>query len=260
MVYYYSGTGNSAYTARELSRMTGEKYPPVSIPQALNNSGLDIYTGEYLGFVFPIYSWGVPPIVLHFIEKLPKDLFEGRYVWAVCTCGDEAGVAMRKFSKAIEQVRGEKPDLCMSLIMPNNYVLLPGFDVDKEEVADRKLSEAPRTLRNISDIILKKESNIFKVKEGSMPHLRSLAYPLFKKWGINPKKWNVDDNCISCGKCCEICTVNNINLDSEGHPTWGKNCLSCCACYHVCPKKAINYGKATQRKGQYLFPGYPFRG
>ena len=35
MVYYYSGTGNSAYVARELARMTGQKRPPRSIPEVM---------------------------------------------------------------------------------------------------------------------------------------------------------------------------------------------------------------------------------
>lgn len=258
MIYYYSGTGNSAYAASELSRMTGEKSDPVSIPKALRHTHLDIYTDEYLGFVFPIYSWGIPPIVLNFIEKLPAELFERRYVWAVCTCGDEAGAAMRKFAKAVKKVSGKAPDLMMSLIMPNNYVLLPGFDVDSSVVADRKLNEAPRRLRYISDTIRQKLPCVRDVHEGSFPTLRSLVYPLFKRWGINPRRWHVSNKCVACGKCSRICPVDNIVYDSHGHPVWGDNCLSCCACYHVCPHRAISYGKMTKGKGQYMFPRYPF--
>lgn len=258
MIYYYSGTGNSAYAAKEISRMTGEKSEPVYIPQAMRRTYSDSYSEEYLGFVFPIYSWGVPPIVLEFIDKLPAHIFESRYMWAVCTCGDEAGAAMRKFAGAVKRVGGREPDLMMSLIMPNNYVLLPGFNVDTYEVARRKLKEAPYRLRAIADIILKKEPCVRDVHEGSMPAIRSLAYPLFKRWGVNPRRWHVSGECVACGKCRSICPVGNITYSAEDRPMWGKNCLSCCACYHVCPRQAISYGNFTKGKGQYMFPGYPF--
>lgn len=259
MVYYYSGTGNSAYAARELARMTGQTRQPVSIPEMMRGAALDIYTGKYLGFVFPIYSWGVPPVVLDFVRRLPAALFEGRYVWAVCTCGDEAGLAMRRFSKEIISVCGREPDLCMSLTMPNNYVLLPGFDVDSSSVAESKLEAAPRRLREIADLIVSCAPGVRDVTEGSVPALRSMVYPLFKRWGVSPRKWHASDVCTGCGRCASICPSHNITYDVEHRPVWGTDCLSCCACFHVCPHRAIDYGKATKGKGQYMFPGYPFK-
>ena len=34
----------------------------------------------------------------------------------------------------------------------------------------------------------------------------------------------------------------------------GNGLTSCLACYHVCPKHAVQYGRRTKRKGQYLNP------
>lgn len=260
MIYYYSGTGNSEYAARELGRMTGHKHAPVSIPEQMRRSQLDVYCGKELGFVFPIYSWGVPPIVMQFVEKLPAELFKDRYIWVACTCGDEAGMAMDRFAKAIKRVCGREPDLCMSVIMPNNYVLLPGFNVDPPEVADRKLAEAPKRLRLIADTIAAHKPAVRDVHRGSLPALRSMIYPLFKRWGVNPRKWAASDACVSCGRCVRICPSHNIGLSPEdSRPRWGADCLSCCACFHVCPERAISYGYFTRHKGQYLFPGYPTR-
>ena len=267
MIFYYSGTGNSAYAAKELSRLIGEKVSPVSIPSVAGATTLDVYQDEYLGFVFPIYAWGVPPIVLQFVEKLPADLFDNRYVWAVCTCGDEAGNAMKHFDKAIHRVSGKSLNMTATLIMPNTYVLLPGFDVDTPQVADTKLHNAPERLQELANVIEARPEEYHSVHTGSVPALRSLVYPLFKKWGVNPRKWNVSSACISCGKCVRVCPVKNISLVREGcsvsssstkgaRPIWGSNCLSCCACFHICPQRAINYGKATQNKKQYMHPTY----
>lgn len=259
MIFYYTGTGNSAYVARELSRMTSDRNSPVFIPDVIKNDRLEIDRSKSIGFVFPIYSWGVPPIVISFLHRLPADLFDDKYIWAVCTCGDEAGVAMRRFNKEIYNICGRRADLLMSVIMPNNYVLLPGFNIDTDIVKESKLEEAALRIRKIAAFISEQSTHIYDVQEGSFAALRTaLVYPLFKKWGINPRKWHANGNCVNCGKCVDICPNTNITSE-DGKPVWGNNCLSCCACFHVCPFKAINYGKATQNKGQYLFPGFPFK-
>ena len=61
-----------------------------------------------------------------------------------------------------------------------------------------------------------------------------------------------DDVCIRCGKCQQVCPVDNIKGTP---PEWMHNgkCTCCLACYHYCPVHAINYGKITRRRGQYHF-------
>lgn len=249
MIYYYSGTGNTRHAATELAERLGDRLhfipaDDVTLPDE----------GESIGFMFPIYSWGVPPIVTDFINRLPEGLLRGRYVWGICTCGDEAGIAMRLFSKQVSRLRGAAPDACFSLIMPNDYVLLPGFDVDSPEVADRKLALAPARLGEIAAEIGERRSGVFKVHEGSMPALRTrLVFPLFRRWGVNARYWAVSRACIKCGKCAEVCPVGNIKM-RDGSPFWYANCLSCCACYNVCLANAISYRTFTRGKGQYFYP------
>ena len=62
----------------------------------------------------------------------------------------------------------------------------------------------------------------------------------------------ISDECIGCGKCVEPCPLKNISLEN-GHPKWNGHCTMCMACYHYCPVNAIQYGKATEGKGQYYF-------
>ena len=40
-----------------------------------------------------------------------------------------------------------------SVIMPNNYILLPGFDVDSKEVERQKLEDAPAAVAAIAAAI-----------------------------------------------------------------------------------------------------------
>ena len=59
-------------------------------------------------------------------------------------------------------------------------------------------------------------------------------------------------DCIGCGKCVELCPLNNIHLEN-GKPLWGKNCTHCMACICYCPKEAIEYGKKSRGKPRYHF-------
>lgn len=258
MIFYYSGTGNSAYAAHSLSEMIGEdsvliNMAPVAISKFQTPDSLHT---EMVGFVFPIYSWGIPPLVLKYISELPAELLRDKYIWAVCTCGDEAGVAMKKLSRFVNKIAGKPIDAMYSLIMPNNYVLLPGFSVDTAEVAESKLQHAPERISVIASQIKHRLTGVNDVHTGSMPALRSMVWLLFVRWGINPKKWHASDACIGCGKCAKVCPCANITYDDASRPVWGNECASCCACFHVCPTRAIDYGSITKDKKQYLFPGY----
>lgn len=252
MIYYYSGTGNTRTAARYLASATSSRLHFIPAPGEVPLPK----EGESVGFMFPIYSWGVPPVVTEFLERLPADSLRGRHVWAVCTCGDEAGIAMRLFSRQLRGIRGSGADALFSLIMPNDYVLLPGFDVDSPEVAAAKLREAPARLAAIAERINARETGVSDVHEGSFPALRTrLVFPLFRRWGVNPRRWKASAACVGCGRCVAACPSRNIVLE-EGRPVWGDRCLSCCACFHSCPSGAVSYGTFTRGKGQYLCPGF----
>lgn len=252
MIYYFSGTGNSRFVADALSKSLYDtvKFIPDVDPVD------EILTGESIGFVFPVYSWGVTPLVLDFISKLPEKFWNEvkatqTPVWCVMTCGDEVALAPEMFERALER-KGIRAESIWSIIMPNDYVLLPGFDVDPKELEKKKLADAPARLREISDGILQ-HRRVVDVVRGSIPGIKSkLVYPLFKKWGIFPKKWHATDACVGCGICAGNCPLKNIVM-KDGVPEWGNKCCSCLACYHSCPRHAVEYGKVTGKKGQYYF-------
>ena len=60
---------------------------------------------------------------------------------------------------------------------------------------------------------------------------------------------------IKCGLCSKVCPVKNIDFKNDNIPSWKHNgqCLTCFACYHHCPNHAIEFGRQTQKKGQYYF-------
>lgn len=256
MIYYFTGTGNSGYVALQLGNILLET------PYFMNGNSPKEPEGESIGFVFPVYSWGVPPNVESFILNLPVSFWQKiditqTPVWIVMTCGDEVAMAPEMIEHILKKV-GVKAESIWSVIMPNNYVLLPGFDVDNKELEQTKLSEAPARIYEIGAGIKSHRRGIDVVR-GSLPRLKTgLIYPLFKRWGIFPKKWHSTEACVGCGICVKSCPQNNITLTQIKHPIWGGDCCSCLACYHSCPHHAVEYGKETRKKGQYFFPKQQF--
>ncbi len=252
MIFFFTGTGNSEFVAHQLGKILNET------TYFMDDYSVEEPEGESVGFVFPVYSWGVPPNVESFINNLPESfwqrvIIEQIPIWVVMTCGDEVAMAPEMIERILKKA-GVEAESIWSVIMPNNYVLLPGFNVDSKELEQKKLSEVSARIIEIGAGI-KSHRGVVDVVRGSIPKIKTgLVYPLFKRWGIFPKKWHSTEACIGCGICVKSCPNNNIILGNNKHPLWGANCCSCLACYHNCPRHAIEYGKETRKKGQYLFP------
>ena len=67
------------------------------------------------------------------------------------------------------------------------------------------------------------------------------------------KNFNVNNKCIGCNMCENICPVDNIIMENN-KPKWCGKCTDCMACINICPKEAINIGKSTIKKNRYLNP------
>lgn len=237
MIYLFSGTGNTRKVASRIAEITGDKIADML------GAPVPLSPDEAVGFMFPVYYWGLPTVVDKFIKYLPKDYLKGRYVWGISTCGDEAGMAMRRFRRLTGA------EFCATVIMPNTYVLLPGFEVDTPELAQQKLAAYPERVDELARLIKERKRGFYDVTEGSVPRLRSAAWPVYKHWGRSLARWRVNDDCISCGLCSQVCPVGNITME-EGRPQFATRCVSCCACFHACPHHAINTSR-TENKKQY---------
>lgn len=254
MIFYFSGTGNSKWIAEELSGFHGETL--ISISKELIHKGdylqYELRGDEKIGFVFPVYSWGPPKIVLDFIYKMKLLGYEEQYFFFVCSCGDDTGQTKKVFLKAISR-KGWECHSGFSVIMPNNYVLMKGFNIDSKELQQKKLHEAIPMMQRINKLIREQRKGVFELTEGSFPYIKTqLINPLFNKFRITAKPFYATDACVSCKKCEKVCPVENIKVD--GKPVWGDNCTSCLACFHICPQQAVQYGKITGNKGQYFNP------
>ena len=243
MIVYFSGTGNSRAVAELLGHTLGEKIEFIS-------PALDRTDEERVIWVCPIYSWGLPPVVVEAINGAKCHSHSKHYL--VATHGDDLGNAHRRWRRIIE-AKGHDAVAAYSVTMPNTYVSLPFFDVDSADVEKAKLAAMPGRVAEIA-VRIEAEERVDDVVRGAFPGLKSaVIYPVFKRYALSAKSFTVNDSCISCGICARGCPTHNIT-QTDGHPSWSDNCAGCLGCYHICPTHAINRGSATRHKGQYHYP------
>ncbi|PKM73756.1 MAG: flavodoxin [Firmicutes bacterium HGW-Firmicutes-16] len=244
MIVYFSGTGNSRYVAEALAIRLGEKL--VNAKEYIKEHRTAELSSEnsYI-FVAPTYSWRIPRIFSDFIEIGKFGGSSSAYF--VMTCGDDIGSAGVYLNELCTR-KGFTYKGVMAVVMPENYVAL--FNVTEKAEAEQMISAADRRIKQISGFI--SSGNDFPAEKLSfLASLKSRTInPIFYKHFVKSKGFRVTDKCISCGRCEELCPLNNIRL-VDGMPVYGENCTHCMACICGCPTEAIEYKKRTVGKLRY---------
>lgn len=185
------------------------------------------------------------------------------FTYCVCTAGDSIGLTIENLNEVISQ----NPSLqalgitevksSYSLIMPESYVGLPFMDVDPKEKEFRKKSKSAQELALICEEIFDRKEGVNRLVKGPIPwFFTKVVGGFFENVLITDKRFHVEkDKCVKCGICANVCPVGDIKGGHGEYPEWlhHKDCLTCFTCYHHCPHHAIEFGKQTQKKGQYYF-------
>ncbi|MBO5135667.1 MAG: EFR1 family ferrodoxin [Bacteroidaceae bacterium] len=257
MILYFSGTGNSQAIALSLAKLTGDE---THYCQA-NASPIDINHSSSLGFVFPVHAWGLPQFYEEYIKCILTQYFQSnnssiQYVYMVCTCGDDIGKTDVLLEKLLRKYKLPL-DSRFSVIMPNTYIGLPGFNTDNLDLVEQKLKNATTKVSQIATIINQRIRGYQEINPGKFPWLKSyILRPLFHLRFTTTNRFHVDiEKCIGCGICSKVCPTQNIMVSLNGPriPHWNKYCTDCLACYHHCPHQCIEYGKFSKNKGQYVY-------
>lgn len=246
MIFYFSATGNSRYVAKRLAQINKDLLYEIGSHDVRD---YHIEEGEPVGFVMPTYYWGVPKVVLDFIKSMR---IEGaHYCYLVLTCGGSTSRAATIFTKAfnsrfapVNTVQG-----FYSVKMPDTYT--PMFDIPDAQRSAEIVKEADPVIENVAAYINGCSVGDFDQLHGKAI-LTTVCYPIYKI--ITTRLFHVTDACVGCGLCESNCPSQAIKM-VEGKPQWvSRRCSHCLRCLHRCPQFAIQFGKSTRKRGQYVNP------
>lgn len=247
MILYFSGTGNSRFAAERIAAVTGD--PMVSLNERIRcHDETAIENETRLIFVAPTYAWRLPRVVEAWIEKTA--LPHSAEAYFILTCGDSAGNAA-KYAQKLCARKGLRFMGLRCVIMPENYIAM--FDAPEAQQAKAIVKKAVPEIDELGRQIAAGEP-LPPQKIGLMDRIYSTAVnPVFYKFVVSAKAFRVDEACVGCGNCANVCPLGNITLQ-DGKPVWGKACTHCMACICLCPKIAIEYGTNSVGKPRYRCP------
>lgn len=248
IIFYFSGTGNALYVAREIMQKI-ENCELVNIAKIYKDS-YQVSGFDKVGFIFPVYGFGAPLIVEKFISKL--EVQDCSYLFSLMVHGGGPFGAYRDFKKVLSK-NHIQINAGFELETPSNYI--SGGKILSEEESITLFNNQRENLEKISLKINTKTLSEPDVSFGKR-FFTFLIRPVIRKMvGRTSKKFNFNEKCNSCGICARICPKELISYDSAGKPIWQKkNCEMCFSCINLCPQKAIEYGVVTKDKNRYKNP------
>jgi len=267
-IYYFSGTGNSLYVARELQKKISNS-SLIPIIRLLHKKDIIKTNAEAIGLVFPVHALTIPIAVKRFLKKV--DISTAEYIFAIATRG---ATFFRGFELIDKLLARKKKQLHA------HFILTMGLNDPKhksykspnaDEIAKLE-GVVQKRLNTIQNIIINRRIS----REKDTEYTAGFSYhPLINfllektvLWGMAFSEYiggvnyfYTDDKCTGCGICEEICLAQKIKIRDK-RPVWQKKvfCYMCYACINFCPVKAIQINSIpgvksfTTTSGRYSHP------
>jgi len=276
ILYYFSGTGNSYYIAKELSsKLPGSKIIPIASilnkntdENKKNHKKLSTLTSDAttIGFIFPCHGLTIPFPVHCFLKRFSFN--SSQYLFAIATRG---GTIFRGFDTIDKILKYQEKKLNASFIieMESNDPKMKFFKVPTKEEIKTKEINAIQKLNFIRDIVLGKKEYQDNINGATFTKSKLVNFVLERLtiFAVNhvslltKNYFYVNTKCTECGICKKVCPTNKIIL-TENKPEWQRNieCYLCYACVNFCPSEAIQiyskfYMKShTEENGRYPHP------
>ena len=260
-LFYFSGTGNTWWCAKTLSKQLQElgiSLSIQSIEQVDRNSTLAlIETSEFIGLAYPIYGSDLPEIMKEFVDDLLPLNSEKKPLFVFCTqlmfSGDGCYVYAPSLARKQYQIIYSE-----HICMPNNVCIkgTPFSYTNDPEVLTPVLRKAEKKLARFAKHI----ADGAQTTKGSSQFARFLGLlqrkPYRRYFDRFRDVFSVDaDRCIDCGLCIQICPSGNLYREGQVIKT-KKTCILCTRCYNFCPVQAVLY----KNRAHPMKKGLPYKG
>lgn len=247
IIYYFTGTGNNLAVARGLQRELGNT-TIMPIAMLLNHKEIpDEY--ERIGICSPSYYSHVPPFVMKCLAGVIYK--ENQIVFSTIGCCGNRGHAVEDIRETVE-ASGKTVKYEFTVIFPGSYILsynaFPMFYQNPVlRHSNKKIRKIAEVLKTGGTEIQLGKSLLFTKKTDEQ------VIEIINNYGKVGKQYKVSEECIKCGRCVNLCPVNNITMDEDG-VIFGEDCQQCMACIQWCPQRAIDKNKIAENRNRYHHP------
>lgn len=244
MIFYFSATGNSKHVAECIAKHIGDRAIPIADCLKKEKFNFLDQPEEKIGFVCPVYNFGLPITVIDFISELNLNT-KSKYIFTVVTFGGFSGGASKMLKTMLEQ-KGLTVSAQYSVKMPDTWT--PVYDVSNTEKINKINTKADKSINRIIRKIIRNSGGNYDFRR--LPFCEGI-YKGYENMR-NTNRLSVNEKCTGCGLCKKQCPVNAIEIQG-GKPVWVKEkCAMCLGCLHRCPEFAIQRGEKTALHGQYI--------
>lgn len=247
IVYYFSGTGNSATVARWLSdcaMQKGMEVDLINIAQVKTAIAPIQHESTLIAFCSPVHGFNYPPIMQAFIRRFPKAKNP------VLLLNTRAGMLINKWitpgisgitfylSALILSLKGYRIRAMFPVDLPSNWIPMhPGLNMHTVSYLHiqnkaRVTKFASKVLEGATDF-----RSVFQLIQDVIVSPISVLYYLVGRFYI-AKTFYASVACTQCGLCAKSCPARAIKWVDK-RPFWTYKCENCIHCMSFCPHKAI---------------------
>ena len=239
LIYCYSGTGNCLDIAKNIAKKLGDTDIVMMRSEPAVTSAVD---AERVGFVFPCYGGGLPGDVERYVRNVVLSC--DTYTFGVVCYAGYPGVGLNIIDDIVDldYWAGVSHQSSCIWLMPHTMMLPPVPPRMAQKRAEKFAAQVGEDVLNKKKMDKRPGAPLINVVE-------SKAFPMMNK--LHTDKLTVNNNCVGCGQCEQICPMHNIKLVG-GKPEFGQTkCIGCLSCLQYCPQKAINMGGLTKVFSRY---------
>jgi len=242
-IYYFSGTGNTLWSAKKIAEQCGEKYELINIGAESKKDEIVLEADAVL-ILFPSYAYGAPLIVNSFVKRA---VFKTPYLALFVTYGTSPAGTLGNLYSVIKR-KGVKAVYSGKIPAVENYI--PMFGSPKPGTIDKRVGLQKESTKEAALIVKERRINsigTFRPISKFVWVLFTAGIKIFYKW------YRVGKDCNGCGICEKVCPVSAITMRNK-RPVHSNKCEHCQGCINWCPVSAINFGFMSPKTKRYHHP------